>query len=58
MIKIKDLEITNITRSNLDYILFLNDKEVKKGKLNELENDILYDTNLKGKKTDIYKLYI
>lgn len=56
-IKIKDEE-TNITRNDLEYILFLNDKEVKKGNLSELDSDILYENKIKNKKKDTYKLYV
>lgn len=55
-IKINDLD-TNISREDLDYILYKNDKEIKKGSLDNI-NDILYTTNIKGKKNDTYKLYI
>ena len=57
-IKIKDKEISKIERNDLSYILFLNDKEIKKGNLSELNNSILYSNEIKGKKIDIYKLYI
>ena len=48
---------SNINKDNLSYILYLNDKEVKSGKIKEIE-DILYTNNIGIKKTDIYKLYL
>ena len=57
-IKIKNKEISNLEKSDLSYILFLNDDEVKTGKLDELKDNILYNSKIKNKKTDIYKLYI
>lgn len=57
-IKIKSLELDGIKKENLNYILIKNDLEVKSGSLIDLENDLLYNTNISKKETDIYKLYI
>lgn len=57
-IKIKDKEISNLERSDLNYMIFLNDEEIKTGKLSELKDNVLYESKIKNKKTDIYKLYI
>ncbi len=45
-------------RSNLDYIIIKNDKEVKSGSLDSLKNDILLNSSVDKKKTDTYKIYI
>lgn len=57
-IEIKDEEISGLDRNSLDYILFLNDKEVKTGTLSEIADNILYEAKIKKNQTDIYKLYI
>lgn len=57
-IKIKDEELKNIERSNLDYVVLLNDKEVLSGSLSDVENNTLYKTSIEKKKTDTYKVYI
>ena len=43
---------------NINYILYLNDKEISDGKLNDLKNDLLYENTINSKKTDTYKLYL
>ena len=48
---------TNINKENLSYILYLNDKEVKAGKISEVEK-VLYTREVGIKKTDKYKLYL
>ena len=48
---------TNIEDENLEYILYLNDEEVKSGKLKDIE-DTLYTSNIGLKNKDYYKLYI
>ena len=48
---------TNIETENLEYILYLNDKEVKSGKISDIK-DVLYTSNIGLKKKDYYKLYI
>jgi len=55
-IHLKEKE-SNVNKDNLSYILYLNDKEVKAGKISELE-EILYSNSVGLKKTDEYKLYI
>ena len=57
-IKIKDEEFKNLERSNLDYVVLLNDKEVLSGSLSSVENNTLYKTSIEKKKTDTYKVYI
>ena len=47
----------NVSKNNLSFILYLNDKEVKSGKILELD-EVLYSNTLGLKKTDNYKLYI
>ncbi|MBR3661411.1 MAG: hypothetical protein IKN63_05910 [Bacilli bacterium] len=53
---LKEIE-TNINKENLSYILYLNDKEVKSGKVSEI-NEVLYTKEIGLKKTDEYKLYL
>lgn len=48
----------NIKDYDLNYILYLNDKEVKEGKIKDLEDDILYNNTISIKRTDTYKLYL
>lgn len=48
---------TNIDKDNLSYILYLNDEEVKSGKISSI-SDVLYTSNIKTLKKDYYKLYI
>lgn len=57
-IKIIDKEITNLERKQLNYVLYLNNEEIKSGNLGELKDNLLYNTKINKKKTDIYKLYI
>ncbi|MBQ8472328.1 MAG: hypothetical protein IJ501_02365 [Bacilli bacterium] len=57
-IKIKNLELNNLEKENLNYILIKNDLEVKSGSLIDLEDNLLYNTNILKKEIDIYKLYI
>lgn len=49
---------SNIKSSDLDYILYLNDKEVKDGTLSDLKDNILYQSKIRLKGTDTYKLYL
>ena len=42
---------------DLSYVLYLNDKEVKSGKLSSVER-VLYTNSIKTLKKDYYKLYI
>lgn len=48
----------DINRDNLHYILYENDKEIKKGTLKDIKNDVLYETNIKKESENEYKLYI
>ncbi len=50
-------EISPSSKEKINYILYLNDKEVKEGKLSEID-DVLYTTSISLKKTDTYKLYL
>lgn len=52
-----DLE-NDISRNNLSYILYLNEKEIKKGNLDEIANNVLYETVISPSKEQNYKLYI
>ena len=45
------------TEENLEYILYLNDEEVKSGKIKDIK-DVLYTKSIGLKKKDYYKLYI
>ena len=48
-------------KDNLDkinYILYLNDKEIVTGKISSLKDNLLYKNTINRKKTDIYKLYL
>jgi len=55
---ILDDKENDIKRDNLSYILFENEKEIKKGKLIDIKNDILYEGNIKKESKNDYKLYI
>lgn len=57
-IEITDLEISNLTREDLNYILMLDSEEVKTGTLSEIDNNILYSFKIKSKNNEKYKLYI
>ena len=57
-IEITDLEIKNVKREDLNYILVLDDVEVKSGTLSEIKNNVLYSSSIKSKKNGTYKLYI
>lgn len=57
-IEITDLEISNLTREDLNYILMLDSEEVKTGTLSEIDNNILYSSKIKSKNNEKYKLYI
>ena len=48
----------DINRDNLSYILFEDDKEIKKGNLKDIKNNILYESNIKKESEKEYKLYI
>lgn len=53
-----DNKENDIKRDSLSYILFENEKEVKKGLLKDIKNDVLYETNIKETSKKEYKLYI
>ena len=55
---IMDDKENDINRDDLKYILFENDKEIKKGNLKDIKNDILYESNIKKDSENSYKLYI
>ena len=55
---ITDMEKSTIKRENLSYSLYLDDKEIKSGKLDEIEKDVLYTGNILGNSTQKFKLYI
>ena len=57
-IKINEIELNNLEKEDLDYVLIKNDEEVKSGSLIDLEDDLLYNTNISKKRTDVFKLYI
>ena len=49
---------SSLDKDDLNYILYLNDKEIKDGKISDLENNVLYSNSLKIKGLDTYKLYL
>ena len=55
-IVIKEID-SNIDLKDLNYILYLNDEEVKSGIIDDVDN-ILYTSNIGIKKTDSYRLYL
>lgn len=55
---ITDEEKSTIKRDKLDYLLYLNDKEVSSGKLKDIKDNILYTGEIEGKTKQKYKLYI
>ena len=57
-IKIVDSSDNTIKREDLSFVLMLNDKEIKSGKLNELKEDILYTGEIEGNIKQDFKLYI
>lgn len=57
-IKIIDYDKNTIKREDLSYILLMNDKEIKAGKLNDLSEDILYNGEIAGNIKQDFKLYI
>lgn len=54
---IKDKVINNIKRENLEYVLILDEKEVKTGLLSDISNNVLYESSIKNS-SQRYKLYI
>lgn len=57
-ILITDIETSTIKRDNLDYLLYLDEKEVASGKLQDIKDNILYTGEILGKTKQKYKLYI
>lgn len=55
---ITETEKSTIKRDSLEYSLYLDDKEISSGKLNDIKNNILYTGNIEGKIKQNYKLYI
>lgn len=55
---IKDEEKSTIKREKLEYLLYLDDKEVTKGNLGDIKDNILYTGEIEGKSKQKYKLYI
>ena len=55
---IKDMKENTIKRDVLEYSLYLDDKEVKTGKLKDLKENILYTYEVNANTKQDYKLYI
>lgn len=55
---ITDMEKSNIKRDKLEYSLYLDDKEITSGKLNDIKNNVLYTGEIEGNTKQKYKLYI
>jgi len=55
---INDQESSTIERNNLNYLLVLDDKEVKESNLGEIKENILYTYEIAGKTSQRYKIYI
>ena len=51
-------ESSDIDRSNLSYILYLEENEVKKGNLDKIANNILFESEISSSKEQNYSLYI
>lgn len=49
---------SNLEEDDLSYILYLNNKEIKDGKISDLKDNLLYNGSIKMKKTDVFKLYL
>ena len=50
--------IENKENSNVNYIIYLGEKEVKRGLLSEVKDNLLYEGNIKSKSKDTYKIYV
>ena len=48
----------NTSLKDLNYVLYLDDKEIKDGNIENLDNNILYENTIFGKKESLYKLYV
>jgi hypothetical protein len=55
---ITDIDKSTIKRENLEYSLYLDEKEVTSGKLGDIKNNVLYTGEINGKTKQKYKLYI
>lgn len=55
---IKDMETSTIERTNLHYVLMLDEKEVQEGTLSSITNDILYTSEVNKNASQRYKLYV
>ena len=55
---ITDEDKSTIKRDSLEYSLYLEDKEVTSGKLNEIKDNVLYTGEIEGNTKQKYKLYI
>ena len=55
---ITDEKTSTIKRDKLSYSLYLDDKEVTEGKLEDIKDNILYTGEIEGKTKQKYKLYI
>lgn len=55
---ITDIDKSTLKRDVLEYALYLEDKEVKTGKLSDIKDNILYTGEIEGKTKQKYKLYI
>ena len=55
---ITDIETSTIKRDSLEYSLYLDEKEVTSGKLNDIKDNILYTGEIEGNTKQEYKLYI
>ena len=57
-IKMIDSESNTIKREDLSYVLLLDDKEIKSGKLGELKDNLLYQGEILGNIKQSFKLYV
>ncbi len=55
---ITDIDTSTIKRDTLEYSLYLEDKEIKSGKLEDIKDNVLYTGEIEGKSKQKYKLYI
>ena len=55
---ITDTSKSTIKRENLEYSLYLDDKEITTGKLSDIKDNVLYTGEIEGNKKQTYKLYI
>ena len=55
---ITDIDTSTLKREVLEYALYLDDKEIKTGKLSDIKDNVLYTGEIEGKSKQKYKLYI